>query len=73
MAAGYTKDFLLDAFLSRYYSLSEEKFAELEIMATRFYDEVGKDKYRVYTGLDAAALKVYKEFVKHGKCYPQRI
>lgn len=60
MAAGYTKDFLLDAFLSRYYSLSEEKFAELEIMANRFYNEVGKDKFRVYCSLDAEALRKYK-------------
>jgi hypothetical protein len=61
MAAGYTKDFLLDAFLSRYYSLSEEKFAELEIMANRFYNEVGKDKFRVYCSLDAEALRKYRE------------
>ncbi len=60
MATGYTKDFLLDAFLSRYYSLSEEKFAELEIMANRFYNEVGKDKFRVYCSLDAEALRKYK-------------
>lgn len=59
--AGYTKDFLLDAFLSRYYSLSEEKFAELEIMANRFYNEVGKDKFRTYCSLDAEALRKYKE------------
>lgn len=58
--AGYTKDFLLDAFLSRYYSLSEEKFAELEIMANRFYNEVGRDKFRVYCSLDAEALKKYR-------------
>jgi hypothetical protein len=58
--AGYTKDFLLDAFLSRYYSLSEEKFAELEIMANRFYNEVGKDKFRTYCSLDAEALRKYK-------------
>ena len=60
MAAGYTKDFLIDAFLSRYYSLSEEKFAELEIMANRFYNEVGKDKFRVYCSLDAEALQKYR-------------
>lgn len=58
--ASYTKDFLLDAFLSRYYSLSEEEFAGLEIMANRFYDEVGKDKFRVYCSLDAEALRKYK-------------
>lgn len=60
MATAYTRDFLIDAFLSRYYSLSEEKFAELEIMANKFYDQVGKDKFRVYCSLDAEALKKYK-------------
>jgi len=72
MAVGYNKEFLVDAFLHRFreYSINTDA---LEKMANSFYDEVGKDKYRVYTGLDAAALKVYKEFVKHGKCYPQRI
>lgn len=61
MAAGYTRDFLIDAFLSRYYSLDTEKFAEQEIMATKFYDQVGKEKFRYYCSLDAAALKKYKE------------
>lgn len=60
MAAGYSKDFLLDAYLSRYYSLSEEKFAELEIMANKFYDQVGKDKFRTYCSLDAEALRKFK-------------
>lgn len=60
MATAYTRDFLIDAFLSRYYSLSEEKFAELEIMANKFYDQVGKDKFRVYCSLDAEALRKYK-------------
>ena len=60
MATAYTRDFLIDAFLSRYYSLSEEKFAELEIMANKFYDQVGKDKFRMYCSLDAEALRKYK-------------
>ncbi len=58
--AGYTRDFLIDAFLSRYYSLSEEKFAELEIMANSFYNKVGKEKFRTYCSLDAEALRKYK-------------
>lgn len=60
MATAYTRDFLIDAFLSRYYSLSEEKFAELEIMACKFYDQVGKDKFRTYCSLDAEALRKYR-------------
>lgn len=57
--AGYTKEFLVSAFLSRYYTLSQEKFLELETMANKFYDEVGKDKFRVYCSLDAEAIKKY--------------
>lgn len=58
--AGYTKEFLVSAFLSRYYTLPSEKFFELETMADTFYDKVGRDKFRVYASLDADALKTYK-------------
>jgi hypothetical protein len=57
----YTKEFLVSAFLSRYISLSTEKFEELENMAESFYDEVGRDKFRVYCSLDAEALKVARD------------
>jgi hypothetical protein len=59
--AGYTKDFLVSAFLSRYVSLDDDKFSALETMANTFYDEVGRDKFRIYCSLDAAALKLAKE------------
>lgn len=58
--AGYTKDFLVSAFLSRYYSLATEKFEELEAMADKFFDEVGRDKFRTFCSLDADAIKKYK-------------
>lgn len=59
--AGYTKEFLVSAFLDRYVSLPTDKFEMLEKMADTFYDEVGRDKFRVYCSLDAAAIKQYKE------------
>ena len=59
--AGYTKEFLVSAFLDRYVSLDSEKFDDLEKMANKFYDDVGRDKFRVYCSLDAAAIKQYKE------------
>lgn len=59
--AGYTKEFLVSAFLDRYVSLPTDKFEALEKMADTFYDEVGRDKFRVYCSLDAAAIKQYKE------------
>jgi len=64
--AAYTKDFLVDAFMSRFLTcslISIEKLVELEDMANRFYDEVGRDKFRVYCSLDAEAIKVYKQSI----------
>jgi hypothetical protein len=58
--AGYTKEFLVAAFLSRYTSLDEDQFEAQYILADRFYDEVGRDKFRVYCSLDADAIKTYK-------------
>lgn len=58
--AGYTREFLISAFLSRYYSLPEDKFFELELMAETFYNDVGRDKFRLYCSLDADAIKLYK-------------
>ena len=61
--AAYTKEFLVDAFMSRYIQCSMigiDALVELEDMADRFYDEVGRDKFRVYCSLDADAIKIYK-------------
>ena len=61
--AAYTKEFLVDAFMSRYIQCSVitiDALVELEAMANSFYDEVGRDKFRVYCSLDADALKIYK-------------
>jgi len=64
--AGYSKEFLVDAFMSRFLTcslISIEKLVELEDMANRFYDEVGRDKFRTYCSLDAEAIKVYKQSI----------
>ena len=59
--AGYTKEFLIDAFMSRYLALDDiDRLVRLEEMASSFYDEVGKDTFRVYASLDADAIKKYK-------------
>lgn len=61
--AGYSKQFLIDAFMSRYIKCSLitiEQLEAMEQMATKFYDEVGRDKFRVYASLDADAIRVYK-------------
>jgi hypothetical protein len=58
--AGYDKQFLVSAFLSRYYPLDTEKFESLEKMADNFYDEVGRDKFRTFCSLDAEAIRKFK-------------
>lgn len=60
--AGYTKEFLVAAFMSRYEMVlsgsHKEKYLE---MVNHCYDSFGKDKFRVYAALDASAIKKYKE------------
>jgi len=61
--AGYTKDFLVDAFMSRYVSCNSitiEQLERLEQMSIDLYDRVGRDSFRSYASLDAEAVKVYK-------------
>jgi hypothetical protein len=61
--AGYTKDFLIDAFMSRYITcehLPIEKLERLEQMAHDLYDRVGRDQFRVYACLDAEAIREYR-------------
>lgn len=61
--AGYSRQFLIDAFLSRYINcklISIDKLVRLEQMANDLYDRVGRDGFRTYASLDAEALRVYK-------------
>lgn len=61
--AGYSRQFLIDAFLSRYVTctlISIETLVNLEQMANDLYDKVGRDSFRTYASLDAEALRVYK-------------
>lgn len=58
--AGYTKEFLIDAFVSRYASLGIDTCLWMAEMADEFYDKVGKDKFRDYCSLDAEAIRKFK-------------
>jgi hypothetical protein len=58
--AGYTKEFLVDAYLSRYDKVVGVRLPALKQMAEQHYDEVGRDKFRVSASLDAAAIKKFK-------------
>lgn len=65
--AGYTRNFLVDAFADKYAAtfLNKEDFFDFKIrMGYDFYDAVGKNAFRLYTGLDAQTLKQYKETLK---------
>ena len=59
--AGYTKEFLVAAYVHRFRILSVEQMLAQEQMANEFYDKVGKDKFRAYCSLDAEALREYKK------------
>jgi hypothetical protein len=64
--AGYSRDFLIDAFMSRYIKctvITIEQLVRLEQMANDLYDRVGRDSFRTYASLDADAIRVYKNSV----------
>ena len=64
--AGYSRDFLIDAFMSRYIKctvITIEQLVRLEQMANDLYDRVGRDSFRNYASLDADAIRVYKNSI----------
>ena len=65
--AGYTREFLIDAYLSRFTkipSISIEQLLNLERIANKTYDTYGKDKFRDYASLDAEYIRNYKASLK---------
>lgn len=64
MAAGYTKEFLINAFVSRYECLGQEAANKQRVLAEKFWDTTTKEKFRQYCSLDAEAIKLYKESLK---------
>jgi hypothetical protein len=58
--AGYSKEFLIDAFVSRYEPLGLEAVEKQYVLASRFYDTVTKEKFRSYCSLDAETIAEYK-------------
>jgi len=59
--AGYTKEFLIEVALSRFEMLDHSKLNGLRTMFNNFYDEVGKDTFRIYSCVTAQLIKEYKE------------
>lgn len=61
--AGYSKDFLVAAYLDRFLKvdgIEVEQLCLLEENASELYDRVGRDRFRVYASLDAEAVRDYK-------------
>jgi hypothetical protein len=59
----YTREFLIDAYLSRFLNNPEitiENLLELEQIANYTYDKYGKDKFRSYASLNAKYIENYK-------------
>lgn len=57
--AGYSKEFLVDAYVSRFDGVSVDT-ALLRDQAVKHYDKVGKDQFRVAASLDAQEIKKFK-------------
>lgn len=58
--AGYSKEFLISAFVSRYEPLGFEAVEKQYQLASRFYDTTTKEQFRKYCSLDAQTLSEYK-------------
>lgn len=62
--AGYTREFLIAACVSRYEPLGPEIAARQRKLAESTYDRFGKDQFRKLASLDAEAIRVYKAKAK---------
>lgn len=60
MAVAYTKEFLVEAYASRFLPLGQQVYEDMWALGNRHYDKVGKDKFRVAASLTPEALKLYK-------------
>lgn len=58
--AGYSKEFLISAFVSRYEPLGLEAVESQYKLASQFYDTTTKEQFRKYCSLDAETLANYK-------------
>ena len=63
MARGYTKEFLVDAFVSRYNPLGHTAVAKQRQLAETLWDRVDKEQFRQYCSLDAEAIRLYKQMM----------
>ena len=62
--AGYTREFLIAAFVSRYECLGADVANAQKVLAEQLWNVTTKDKFRAYCSLDADAIKQYKQLLK---------
>lgn len=65
----YSKEFLIEAYISRFLNLPSIEIEDLEFLeqnAINLYDRVGKEKFRTYASLDADAIKEYLKWPNFG-------
>lgn len=60
MALAYSKDFLVEVYASRFSSLGTEVYEQMKLLGSKYYDHVGKDKFRINASVDAEAIREYK-------------
>jgi len=56
----YDKELLVGAYLHRFRTLDPNKVDVLERNANKFYDEAGRDKFRVYAEVTPELIREYK-------------
>lgn len=57
----YSKELLVNVFVDRFIqaNCTVEQVEEMERIANRFYDEVGRDKFRTYAQVTPEAIRNY--------------
>jgi hypothetical protein len=60
----YTQEFLVNVFLHRYRSLSQDKIDNLRNLANKCFLESGRDKFRVYACVTPEAVRNYVSFCR---------
>lgn len=66
MAAAYTQEFLVNAFLLRFRCLDQDKIDGLRDLANKSYMDAGRDKFRLLASLTSERVREYKEYVANG-------
>lgn len=61
MAASYSKDFLIAAYTFPY-DKAGINTRVIQQNADKYYDEVGRDKFRISASVDAARVAEFKKF-----------